>query len=150
VRTRLLLWSCACLLSCGLGPAAWAQSGVQIDPSSPAGTEYELPVDGARKDASPNGPGGAGTAPLFGAGVGTSQNGSRAGAKSSAGSGSRSGRSAAGGGLGATAPKVVAQASAAAPGSGTGQLAAIGAGAAGVLLLGGLAGLFWRRRSGEH
>jgi len=61
--------------------AAVAQEPVQVDPDSPAGVEYKLPLDQARRDAAPDaggggrggGPrsgGGSGDpAPLFGAGI---------------------------------------------------------------------------------
>jgi len=136
----------------------------QVDPDSPAGTEYELPLDRAREEAGAGGgtggsisSGGAGggtggssssggvtgEAPLFGEGVDASSQP----AKSQAGRGTDSDPStvadvepddAAG------TPETV-RAQAAATDGGGGGLVAIGAG--GVLLLGGLAGLLWRRRS---
>jgi len=67
------------LVLCALGaPAVLAQeNGVTLDPDSPAATEYALPVDKARRDATPGGRPGRGTtnaaqkAPLFGSGVGS-------------------------------------------------------------------------------
>lgn len=63
-------------------PAATAQEPVQLDPDSPAGVEYQLPLDQARRDAAPDAGGGGGgggsgpdggsgviPAPLFGAGI---------------------------------------------------------------------------------
>jgi hypothetical protein len=86
------------------GAAFAAEPGVTVDPHSPAGTEYQLPLDHARDDASgghngspgggagggnggSNGSGGqsAGGTPLFGAGVGGSSGSSGSGG--SAGSG---------------------------------------------------------------
>lgn len=57
--------------------AAAAQEPVQLDPDSPAGVEYQLPLDQARRDAAPDAGGGGprsdggsgGPAPLFGAGI---------------------------------------------------------------------------------
>ena len=56
----------------GAGVAGAQDNGVHVDPDSPAGKEYALPLDSARRDAggTPNGTGAAGaSAPLFGAGV---------------------------------------------------------------------------------
>src|SRR5215216_4332513 len=59
----------------GAGVASAQDSEVHVDPDSPAGKEYALPLDSARRDAcgSPDGTGGSGgtgqSAPLFGAGV---------------------------------------------------------------------------------
>jgi hypothetical protein len=55
-------------------PAASAQErGVFIDPDSPAGTEYAIPLDAARRDAAGGkaglGSAPAGAQPLFGAGI---------------------------------------------------------------------------------
>ncbi len=59
--------------------AAAAQEGVQVDPDSPAGVEYKLPLEQARRDAAPGAAGGGvgprsgggsgGPAPLFGTGI---------------------------------------------------------------------------------
>jgi hypothetical protein len=66
-----------CIALTGLGawaPATIAQEdGVHVDPDSPSGKEYQLPLEGARRDAA----GGQGSAdrgggpapPLFGAGI---------------------------------------------------------------------------------
>jgi len=136
----------ACLLALALAPAAAAQAP-QVDPSSPAGTEYQLPVDRAREQAS-GGPSGGGSttsasgeAPLFGAGVEPEGDGagqSHASSKPKTGSGDdaqASGESSA----------AVVRSYADAPDGGAGALA-IGAGAVGVLAIGAAAGLVWRRR----
>ncbi len=70
-----LVGACALLAP----PAAVAQEGVQVDPDSPAGVEYKLPLEQARRDAAPgaggsgvgprSGGGSGGPAPLFGAGI---------------------------------------------------------------------------------
>ncbi len=59
--------------------AAAAQEGVQVDPDSPAGVEYKLPLEQARRDGAPGADGGGvgprsgggsgGPAPRFGAGI---------------------------------------------------------------------------------
>lgn len=143
----------AVLVMC-LALAAPAQGqDPRVDPDSPAGTEYELPLDRAREEAGASGVaggssssgGGTGEAPLFGEGVeATSQT-----AKSQAGRGTDSDPSTVAGvepDDAAGTPETV-RAQAAAPDGGGGGLVAVGAGAGGVLLLGGLAGLLWRRRS---
>lgn len=171
-------------------PHAPAAQAPQVDPNSPAGTEYQLPVDRAREQAGGGGSGGStGTSsksPLFGQGVGkadsgsgrgsagggadTSGSGARGGASTTTGADtgrSRSGgggastttgagtgrsRSGAGGGtgerpqLGIATPEIL-RSQAPAPEDGGGGLVSIAAGAVGVLLIGGLAGLAWRRRT---
>jgi hypothetical protein len=59
-------------LFCLAGPAvASAQDGVTIDPGSPAGKEYAIPLEAARRGAAAEPPGGAtgGAPPAFGVGV---------------------------------------------------------------------------------
>ena len=56
----------------GAGVASAQDRGVHVDPDSPAGKEYALPLDSARQDASggPSGTAATGNgAPLFGAGI---------------------------------------------------------------------------------
>jgi len=77
----------------GAGAASAQDRGVHVDPDSPAGKEYALPLDSARRDASgsPNGTGATGqSAPLFGAGVSkaTGSGGSERSGSGSEGSGS--------------------------------------------------------------
>ena len=147
VRKRLLLWSCACVALLGLAPSAWAQDDPRVDPDSPAGTEYELPIDRARERASPGGPHGTTPAPLFGEGLESRKRGPGSGSNGSPGSDADSSTtSATNEQLGRSTPGPV-RAQATTPDSGSGDVVAIGAGAGGVLLLGGLAGLAWRRRS---
>src|SRR5215207_7689413 len=59
-----------------LAPAARAQEeGVFVDPGSPTGKEYAIPLDSARRQADPSGDGAGGapeSAPLFGSGIVTS------------------------------------------------------------------------------
>jgi hypothetical protein len=152
MRVLLLFWSCTWALSLGFVPAAWAQSDPELDPNSPAGEEYKLPVDRARQDARPHSPGGATAAPLFGAGVGDTPRDSSSGSSqdqstaSSSGSAKTSNASPAPGS--STHEPVRAQAPA--PGAGGGGTVPVAASAAGVLLIGGLAGLAWRRRSQQR
>jgi hypothetical protein len=60
-----------------IAPMAAAQGvGIQVDPNSPSGTEYQLPLERARQDAQQVGPPkkvrpGARTAPAFGEGIRT-------------------------------------------------------------------------------
>ena len=55
-------------------PAALAarpslQSGVHVDPGSPAGKEYQIPLSGARNETAGGAQSGSGNPPLFGVGV---------------------------------------------------------------------------------
>ena len=64
----------ALLLALTAAPAAGAQEGVFVDPDSPAGTEYALPLDRARGEAAPDaggreGGGDGSEQPLFGVGI---------------------------------------------------------------------------------
>ena len=158
---------------CALALSAPAQDP-QVAPGSPAGTEYQLPVDRAREEAgggsggeSGGRPGGSdgsggsrgagpsGEAPLFGAGVGEKPTTGAPSAKSAAHSkptikaGTKPDRGPTKAGAkperGSSVPATV-RAQAPAP-DGGGGLVAVGVGAGGVLLLGGLAGLAWRRRT---
>ena len=166
MRRHASLSSCVLLACLLLAPGASAQGGVddpQVDPDSPAGTEYELPIDRARDRARGGGSGGSGgtsgaaggQAPLFGEGV--EEQAPRSGGESStakeapseqtpsSSGGADPPRTA--GGRPATSTPEVARAQAPAPETGGGQLATPAAIAAGVLLIGGLAGLLLRRRS---
>lgn len=138
-------------LALALAPAAGGQARdeVFVDPDSPAGVEYQLPIERARALArggsSPPAAGAPGAPPaLFGEGVEPArEGGSRRDGAPGAG-----GATGAPGAQPASAPNAAAdgiRAAAAAPdGMGTGAVAGI---AAAVILLGALAGLAWRRRS---
>ena len=79
----------------GAGVASAQDNGVHVDPDSPAGKEYALPLDSARRDASgsPSGTGATGQgAPLFGAGVSKAA-GSGGGERSGSGGGQGDGSS---------------------------------------------------------
>ncbi len=151
--------------------AAQAQDSPRLDPDSPAGVEYKLPFDQARRDAVPDGGGGggpgsgggSGDAPLFGAGI--EPHGARNGGgdteaviaraverpdrgQSDGGgeSGSTGGGDAAGSGPGG-APPALTTTAAEAGGSATGLL--LGGVALAVLVLGGALGLALRRGLGS-
>jgi hypothetical protein len=134
-------------------PGAAASDDPQVDPGSPAGTEYQLPVDRAREQAGSGSNGGSGkkagssgASPLFGEGVKPKASGSTKPSGSDSGSATTTTTPERRPQLGKSTPEIV-RSQADAPDGGGGGLLAIGAGAAGVLLIGGAAGLIWRRRS---
>jgi len=143
-----------------IAPPAMAQDDdVIVDPGSPSGKEYALPVDSARKQASKdakNSSSKAQPAPLFGEGVGddaaTSTSASApSGSGGSGGDGADGTRSTADGSRAPDAPRAgpgtaTLKSQAAAPGGGIGLVAIIGAGL-GVLALGAAIGLLLRRRA---
>lgn len=150
------------LMLCGMAtaaPVAAAQDDeVFVDPDSPSGKEYALPIDTARQAGAANTrqqqpSRGAGDAPLFGAGVGADGNGAGTSAPTRARDGSRARqdeltdaqttRSAQ---AQAQAGTVAKRAATAVGPGGTGSLAAIAGVGLGVLLVGALAGLLLRRR----
>jgi len=145
------LLACCCVL---LLAAPAAAQDPQVDPGSPAGTEYQLPIDRAREQARARsgglpGSGGrpSGEAPLFGAGVETkkaSPDGQTSGTDSDPGTTTTNVKP----DRPASAPATV-RAQASAPNSDN-ALVPIGAGAGGVLLLGALAGMAWRRRTSQR
>jgi hypothetical protein len=87
----------AALFFAPYAPSANAAGQVHVDPGSPSGKEYALPVPRARRDAAGGGSS-AGTSdpPLFGQGVSSA---AAAGGSSSAGKGHGNGGSSAGEGL---------------------------------------------------
>jgi hypothetical protein len=167
----LLAWlgAFALMVTPAATAAAAQRDAPHIDPKSPAGTEYQLPADRARQDANGGGSSGsggtAGATPLFGAGVdgntptARKRPSARDGARNGAGNGSHTPKRSPTGPRTTTAPAPVEQPDlgtstaeivrrqADAPDGGGSGLVAVGGGAVGVLLLGGLAGLAWRRRS---
>lgn len=129
---------------------ALAQTGVHVDPESPAGKEYAIPLEQARREAGGTDGGAArpgAQAPLFGQGIGDSSTsaGSAGGDPSAAGRGDAGQAGAGAGGSPAAAPetsKSAAVAAAVGGGSSTALTAAIiGA----VLLAAALAGVALRR-----
>jgi hypothetical protein len=82
------------LLAVGGGIASAQDKGVHVDPNSPAGKEYALPLDSARREASGGASSGSSSgdsAPLFGAGI-SRGGGSSGGGASSPGSGPGDGK----------------------------------------------------------
>lgn len=167
-----LMCALAVIASVAIAPAAVAQEdGVTVDPGSPSGKEYALPIDRARAQAAKGGSGSdAQKAPLFGEGVDgdgagpTAGRGGSAADRGSSAGGRGSSRDRAGGTRGAASPmddlesggsgssddsasandRRLLRAQAAEGGLGIG--ASIGAGI-GILLIGGLIGLWLRRRA---
>lgn len=158
----LLALMCAftVIASVAVAPVAVAQEdGVTVDPGSPSGKEYALPIDRARAQAAKSGGSGsdAQKAPIFGEGVDGDGAGPTAGRRGSAADrgSSASGRGSGpddleSGGSGSSDDSASAndrrllRAQAAEGGLGIG--ASIGAGI-GILLIGGLIGLWLRRRA---
>src|SRR4051812_12712791 len=66
------------MLALGAGVVSAQEPGVVVDPESPSGKEYAIPLERARGEADPRGPkssagaSAAGASTLFGAGVGNS------------------------------------------------------------------------------
>ena len=149
-----------------LPAAAHGQADVQLDPDSPAGVEYQLPLEQARKNVNPSdgdGPGsgggrGKGLASLFGAGIvpvkdeaGPQQAGGRDPAQAGAApeldaSGSGGGGEARGGaGTASGAPDIKASRLGSADDDGGSATLRLGGIALAVLLVGALLGLVLRR-----
>jgi len=142
--------ACALVVPSG----ATAQEPVQVDPDSPAGVEYQLPLEQARRDAAPGGGGGRRTrsgggsgapVPLFGAGItrdgsqsGGGADGNRGGAEQSGDRGDRGASGADGG------EATGSRAGPAENGGGSSGLF-LGGIAVAVLVLGGALGLALRR-----
>jgi hypothetical protein len=88
----------AALLAIGppAGASAKDEPGVHTDPGSPAGKEYVIPLEGARREASGGtsghhtGGGGSAQAPLFGAGIRAQPTGG--GSRGRSGHGRKAGR----------------------------------------------------------
>src|SRR4051794_31174635 len=126
--------------------AAAAEPGVHVDPDSPSGKEYAIPLDSVRRDAGGRGsaePGGGG-APLFGAGISSAPRSTRGGSGATHRSGSgrkpaKQDRSGSG-----ERKAAVAAASAGAGSDGSTALTSAAIGLA-VLLAGGALGLVLRR-----
>ena len=153
-----------CALAVTATAATAAEDEIFVDPGSPSGKEYALPIDSARQQAAAEARGGktSGTkqTPLFGEGV-DDRSASNSGSDAGGGSGDDGGASPAGAGAGKASQTsttrspgtaadggtpITARAQAASPEGGLGTIAIIGAGA-GVLLLGGAIGLLLRRRA---
>ena len=150
------------VIACALvaPPAAGAQEPVQVDPDSPAGVEYQLPLDQARSDGAAGGGGGSGPGsgggsggpvPLFGAGI------ARDGSQSSGGGGEAAPDGGIRGGAGQSGDRADRGATGAGGGDGAGSGAVatgdgggwtgliLGGIALAVVVLGGALGLALRR-----
>jgi hypothetical protein len=130
-----------------LAPAAAAEDlAPQVDRNSPAGVEYQLPLERAREQAAGGSSTGAKASPLFGEGVEKVQQPARRTPRRE-----RSvARSPAPPPAPAPPAPTIARAQAAPPEDDGGGLLAVGAAGGGVLLVGGLAGLGWRRRAARR
>jgi hypothetical protein len=155
LRQLLLISLAALALSLALVPpaAAKGEPAPQVDPNSPAGTEYQLPTERARHEASGDrSTGSAGSssardaAPLFGAGVEHARPAPARKPSAHERTGTSTATRTEQPDLGTGTAEIV-RGQAASPDGGVSGLVAVGGGAAGVLLLGGLTGLAWRRRS---
>jgi hypothetical protein len=167
VRGKITIFAVGAVVATGFAPGtAGAQQGLTVDPQSPAGVEYAVPLDTARGHAGGHlgggnggggagGGGGSGTAgtgapALFGSGItppakAASRSGSGGGHGSGAGKRQSGGRGSKSGARTATAgsPSPVTPVTASASYSSTAPVAGI---VGGVLLLGGGFGLFLRLR----
>lgn len=146
-HVRLLLLSVTCALC--LPALATGQERARPDPDSPAGVEYQLPLDQAREDAAGEGAGegkrGRGESkppPLFGSGVTETQSPPAAG--SSNGSASAAGeRSSGEARAGERRAAAIPATSEGGPGASVSLIAAA------VLIVGGVLGLGMRRGMGR-
>ncbi|MDX6691738.1 MAG: hypothetical protein QOG15_3195 [Solirubrobacteraceae bacterium] len=146
-RLRVVAACAAAGATLGLAPAAFAQGPApQVDPQSPAGAEYQLPLDRARAASASHTSAAAVAEPLFGEGVTADTRGSGERASGTPATDDRA-RDASHDGRGVVVRARPPAVSASIPGGAGGSLLAIAAAAAAVLAAGGLAGLAWRRRS---
>ena len=146
------------LVGAGAGGATAQHDRVFVDPDSPAGKEYELPFESARRDAAGgkgiSGAGGGDAPPAFGAGIsprsGTQfESGGGDSARSPDEPSPQGGGGGSGPGGGAEASEAVAKAVAQSSGGlSAGWLTALIA--LGVLIVGGVIGLSVRALRGPH
>lgn len=154
------LASTAALVLLAIPAAAQAEPGLTVDPESPAGVEYAVPLDHARNPGGGSGgsagnSGGGGSGQLFGAGI-TPSSGSSAGPRGRSGDGqdgkstgdkkANGGDGGGGGNFSPAAPttRPTAAVEASTSYSTSGWLAGL---IAAILLVGGGLGLFLRLRS---
>ena len=141
--------------------ASAQEDGVFVDPEGPAGKEYAIPLDQARRQGSARGgagrggvePGAPGSAPLFGEGVSRAGTRGRSRGGDSGGSGGEDGRDGRSGGRGGEAGGDARFPTAAAldtEGSGASAGVVTGGVALAVVLIGLLLGLALRRTVGRR
>ena len=148
-KTRTVACALAALgLLIAAGDAAAQSEGVFVDPDTPAGKEYALPLDKAREDAAPDSGAQAsesGDTELFGAGISKRDGGGGKGdgqtGGAAAGDRGDDGKQT-GGSRSDTARSVATAAASSGSGISSGWLTVLIA--AGVLLVGGIAGLSLR------
>jgi hypothetical protein len=151
---------CLGVMLAGGSSASAQDEGVHVDPNSPAGKEYALPLDSARRDSdggtTPSGGTSSHSAPLFGTGIsdsGGSSGGEGSGSNAGGGKAGASGTSdsAPGGASARGVDSTQAAARAVAPGGGglsAGVLTLLIA--FGVVAVGILIGLSVRALRGDH
>jgi hypothetical protein len=139
------------ILAGGAGDAIAQDDGVHVDPKTPAGKEYALPLDSARRDAAGGADTGStsGAAPLFGAGIsrrdaqGTGKGGQKRSANGTEDNGAATD--------GETSSSKTVAAAVAKNGTGLSGGLLTGLIALGVLLIGGIVGLSLRAlRATDH
>jgi hypothetical protein len=135
-------------------PAPAQEEGVFIDPDSPSAKEYRIPLESERRQADPSQEPsseivqGARSSPIFGAGIVAKGAGSDRNRAQESGA-ATDGAEPSSAGKPAEADAAILKAATSNPGppaGGVGMPLTVGGVAAGVLLLGGLAGLLLRRR----
>jgi hypothetical protein len=157
VRGKITLFAVGAVVGSGALPGtAGAQRGLTVDPQSPAGVEYAIPLDSARGHRGSGHPGGGGSGggggtagsgspALFGSGITPPAKPASAGAKKAGSAGRRGARRKAPRHTGrASSQPRVAPVTASASYSTTGPLVGV---VGSVLLLGGGLGLFLRLRA---
>jgi hypothetical protein len=159
-KRKLIVAAASGLAIAGSAPPAGAQ--VFVDPGSPSGKEYAIPLEEARREASSGGGDfpveqGERSAPLFGEGVDGASGGSGDGSSGNGGGGRPSasdnerqrgsGADGTGGGSVDEALRSTNPVGAAVPQGGIGSASTIGIVALSVLLLGGVIGSIARRRA---
>lgn len=157
--TRRLVVGLTLLIVAVCASPAAAQQSIFVDPDSPTGAEYDIPLERARRDASPD-PQSANqsyrssSAPLFGSGIETGSDGggkartsspSSSGARGSRSTGKKAQRSRRSGRRGIPEAVQAAIRQPGAPDGGIGTTLLFGGAGLLVLLLGGAVGIALRR-----
>ena len=158
-RWRRILTTATATALLAAAPASGQQGGVFVDPDSPSGKEYQLPLESVRRGADPQRAGdekvqsGDQSSALFGVGIGDDDDGERGGAgdgrRGSSGSGNGTRKATAPAEEGADDVLRTAAARPGAPADDAGTLLIVGGGALLVLAAGAGIGVVLRRRSGS-